>query len=223
LLHLANQQEDTMAEPDVEARKAPHSLTPVQLESAGYDEDLAKFRSGRWLRLGVMFVVVVAAAIGVVQLLRTMDSRQSYAQAASQLERSDNEQLAAFMRCALPNAALAQVTSQAALRSAIEIVSGRMDKGYGRLLATCTPLFASFEQAIKDVKAPADVRPRVEAVSGAATAFGKAWSSFKDYLQGSGLAYDRAQGAPLIEKITATWQGYETAREQAKTALSAKL
>jgi hypothetical protein len=211
-----------MPESDVEARKAPHSLTPVQLESAGYDEDLAKFRSGRWLRLSVMFVVVIAAVIGATQLLRTMDTHQSYAQAASQLERSETEQREAFMRCALPNIAHAQLTSAGTLRNAIEIVSGRMDKAYGRVLATCTPLFASFEQALKDVKAPDDVRPSVEAVSSAAADFGKAWSSYREYLQG-GPAYDPVQAAPLIEKITSTWQGYETAREQAKKALSAKL
>jgi hypothetical protein len=212
-----------MPEPDVEAQKAPHSLTPVQLEKAGYDEDLAKLRSGRGLRLSLMAVVVVVAVIGFVQLLRTMDTRQDYAQAANQLERSDTEQREAFMRCALPNVTRSQLTSPAALRNAIESVSGRMDKAYGRVLATCTPLLASFQQAIKDVKAPADVRPRVEVVSSAATDFGKAWLSYKDFLQGPGLAYDPTQAAPLIEKITSTFQTYETAREQAKKALSAKL
>jgi hypothetical protein len=212
-----------MPEPDQEARKAPHSLTPVQLERAAHDEDIAQLRSGRGLRLGLAFVVVVAAVIGVMQLLRTMDTRQSYAQAADQLERSDIEQREAFMRCALPNVTRSQLTSPAALRNAIETVSGRMERGYGRVLNTCTPLYASFEQAIKDIKAPADVGPRVEAVSIAATDFGRAWSGYRDYLQGPGLAYDPAQAAPLIEKITSTWQGYETAREQAKQALSAKL
>jgi hypothetical protein len=211
-----------MPEPDQEVRKAPHSLTPVQLEAAANNEDLAKLRSGRGLRLGVMFVVVVAAVIGIVQLLRTMDTRQSYAQAATQLERTDTEQREAFMRCALPNVTRSQLTSPAALRNALETVSGRMQKAYGRVLNTCTPLLANFEQAVKDIKAPADVGPRVEAVSSAATGFGMAWSSYKDYLQGA-VAYDPAQAAPLIERITTSWQGYETAREQAKQALSAKL
>jgi hypothetical protein len=218
----AERKEDTMPEPDAEARKAPNSLTPIQLEGAGYDEDLAKFRSGRGLRLGVMFVVLAAAGIGIVQLLRTMDTRQSYAQAASQLEGSDSEQREAFLHCALPNVTRTQLTSPDALRTAIESVSGRMEKGYGRVLSTCTPLLASFEQAIKDIKAPADVKPRVEAVSSAATDFGKAWSTYKDYLQGPGETYEPAQAAPFIEKITSTWQSYETAREQAKNALTAK-
>lgn len=213
-----------MPEPDVEAGKAPpHSLSAIQLENAAYDEDVAKFRSGRGVRLGAMFVVLVAAIIGVAQLLKTMDTQRDYAQAASQLERNDSEQGEAFLRCALPHIGRPQLTSQGSLRSAIEIVSGRLEKGYGRVLATCTPLFAGFEQAFKDVRAPADVRPRVDAVSRSVTDFGKAWSSYKDYLQGPGLAYDPVQAAPLIERITSTWQSYETAREQAKKALSAKL
>lgn len=212
-----------MPEPDVEASKAPHSLTPIQLESARDDEDLAKFHSGRGVRLSVMLAVLVAAIIGVAQLLRSADVRRSYAEAASQLERSDIERQEAFLRCALPNVARTQLTSPAVLRNTIEIVSARMEKAYGRVLATCTPLFAGFEQAVKDVKAPADVQPSVVAVSNAVTDLGKAWASYKDYLQAPSTAYDITQAAPLIERITASWQGYETAREQAKKALSAKL
>ena len=212
-----------MPEPDVEASKAPHSLTPIQLENARDDEDLANFRSGKGLRLGAVLAVLVAAAIGVAQLLRSADVRRSYADAASQLDRSDIEQQEAFLRCALPNVARTQLTSPTALRNTIEIVSGRMEKAYGRVLATCTPLFVGFEQSVKNVKAPADVKPSVDAVSNAVSDLGRAWASYKDYLQAPSTAYDVTQAAPLIERITASWQGYETARESAKKALSAKL
>src|SRR5690349_18201136 len=117
-----------------DAREHPHSLAPIAIGGTSDEQDIANMRSGRSLRVALTLLVAAAAVVGGVQLLRSMDTRQTYVMAASQLERSDTDQRDAFMRCALPNYQRSQVTNAGTLRSAVESASERMEKNYAKLL-----------------------------------------------------------------------------------------
>jgi len=210
-----------MSQPKEDAREAPSSLAPIQVErpSAVDEQDLARMRGPRGLRIVIGVVVLAAVFAGGAQLLRSMDVHQAYASAASDLERIENEQGAAFLRCALPNQP--QLTAPNALHGALEIATERMGRTYGKLLTKCTPLLDGFEQALSGIKAPADVKSNVQAVSKAANAFGASWLGLRDALQRGEL--DQAQAAPLIDQIVTSWQTYQDERTRAKQALSAKL
>lgn len=211
-----------MDQPDQEAREAPSSLAPVQVDRANDEQDLAGMRGRRGPRIVIALVVLAAVGFGGVWLLQSMDARQVYAQAAEQLERSDVEQRDAFMRCALPNQQNSQLAAPAALQGAIEIATERMGKTYAKVLTRCVPLLENFQKAVADVKAPADTAPKVQAVSKAANDFAAAWLALRDFVQSS-AEYDRAQVAPRIEAITSSWLTYQTEHAKAKTALSARL
>jgi hypothetical protein len=214
--------EEHMRQADQEAPAAPSSLAPIQVERASDELDLAGMRGRRGPRIVVALVVLAAVGFGGVLLLRSMDARQAYAQAAAQLERSETEQLEAFMRCALPNQQRVQLAAQNALRSAIEIATARMGKTYAKVLTKCTPLLQNFQQSVASIQAPADAAPRVQVVSKAANDFAAAWVGLRDFLQSS-VEYDPAQATPRIQAITASWQTYETERGKAKDLLSAQL
>jgi hypothetical protein len=211
-----------MHEQDVQAREDPHSLAPIQLESASDEQEIAKIRGGRGLRLTLTVLCLAAAVLGGAQLLKSMDTHQAYAQAAAQLERADTEQGDAFMRCALPNLQRSQLETPSALHSAIEIATERMDKGYAKMLAKCTPLLESFQRSVKEIQGPADMTQRLAAVSNSANEFGQAWINYREYLQRPGQPYDYVQAVPLIDKITTSWQSYQSTRTQAKAALAAQ-
>jgi len=212
-----------MTQPDVQAREDPHTLTPVQVGAVSDDQEIANFRGGSRVRLAIGLLCGVAAAAGGVQLLRTMDAHQAYAQAASELERTDTEHADAFLRCALPNMQRAQLSSPNTFRGAIELASERMDKHYGKTLAKCTPLLERFEAAVKGIKAPADVGPRLTVVATSASDFSQAWTSYRTFLQRPSQEADATQVAPLIDKIASTWQSFQVARKQAQSAISARL
>ena len=152
-----------------------------------------------------------------------MDTRQAYASAAAQLERSDTDHRDAFLRCALPTYQRSQLTLPNALRVEVERAVERWQRDYGKVLASCEPELASFQRAVRTVKAPADMRPRIDAVARAADDFSKSWLDLKDLMLRSGPSSDLHQAAPLIGKIDASWQNYRAAREQAKRTLSARL
>ena len=211
-----------MSNTEQESREVPQSLAPIQVERSSDVSDLAGMRGHRGVKITIGVLVLAGVIAGGAQLLRMMDARQAYATAAAQLDRSETEQGDAFIRCALPHQQRSNLVVPTALHGAIEIATERMGKTYAKVLTTCTPLLESFQQSISGIKAPPDVTPKVQAVSKAANDFGAAWLSLRDHLQRAGEA-DRAETAPLIDKITATWQVYQTERERAKQALSAQL
>jgi hypothetical protein len=210
-----------MSQSEKPAREDPHSLAPIAIGGTSDDQDIANMKSGRGMRVVLTLVVAAGAVVGGAQLLRTMDDRQTYVLAASQLERSDIEQRDAFMRCALPNYQRSQVTNAGTLRNSVESASERMEKNYGKLLAKCTPLLISFQHAVTDIKAPSDVTEQVAAVNKAAADLGQAFNTYRDHLQTK--PYDATQAAPLIDAIGNSWQSYLSAREKAKAALTARL
>jgi hypothetical protein len=212
-----------MSQSEKPARNDPHSLAPIAIGSTSDEQDIANMRRGRGPRVLLTLLVAAAAVVGGAQLLRSMDNRQTYMLAASQLERSDTEQREAFMRCALPNYQRSQVMNAGSLRNAVESASERMEKNYAKLLSKCTPLLAGFQQAVTDIKAPADVTPQVSAVNKAVADLGQAFGNYREFLQRSSQGYDAAEAAPLIEVIGSSWQSYLSARERAKQALSARL
>jgi len=210
-----------MSQSEEPAREDPHSLAPIAIGGESDDRDLANMKSGRGMRVVLTLVVAAAAVVGGAQLLRSMDDRQTYVLAASQLERTDTEQREAFMRCALPNYQRSQVTNAGTLRNAVESASERMDKNYAKLLNKCTPLMGGFQEAVTNIKAPADVTQQVAAVNRAVADLSQAFGNYRELIQKQG--YDATQAAPLIDAIGTSWQSYLSAREQAKQAITAHL
>lgn len=210
-----------MSQSEEPAREDPHSLAPIAIGSASDDQDIANMKSGRGMRVALTLIVAAAAVIGGAQLLRSMDDRQTYVLAASQLERSDTEQRDAFMRCALPNYQRSQLTNAGTLVNAIESASQRMERNYAKLLSKCTPLLGSFQQALTDIKAPTDVKEQVGAVNKAAAELALSFDRYREHLQHK--SYDANEAAPLVEAIGNSWQSYLSARDKAKHAITAKL
>lgn len=212
-----------MSQPKGEDREAPHSLAPIQLEGAADENDLAKLRGGRGIRLAITLMVAAGAVAGGAQLLRMMDTRQAYAVAASALERLDTEKRDPFIRCALPSYQRSQIANSNALRGAIESATDRMGRSYGRLLAKCAPLLENFQQAAADIKAPDDVSDDVSAVTNATSALGQAFKDYQAMLLRPEQDYDNAQVLPMIEAIGSAWDTYQKAREQAKHAMTERM
>jgi len=209
-----------MSDPNLPVRSDPSSLAPIQLERSSVDEDIAQLKRGKGLRLTLTLAVGLAAIAGGTQLLRSMDAHQAYAKAGEQLELVDAQQSEAFLRCALPNLQRSQLDDPSELHTAIEIATERMDKAYGRVLAQCDPLLESFEEAVSQIKGPADMTRRLSSLSNAAGALGHSWSEYRKYLQDPTQHYDYVQAAPRIEKITNAWQDYQTQRDQTRDALA---
>lgn len=210
-----------MAQPKEDAREAPPSLAPIQVDRSNDEEELSSIRGRRGVRVAIAVVVLAAAIGGGAQMLRSMDAKEAYAIAAADLERSETEEGDAFIRCALPNQQHSQLVAPSALRGAIEIATQRMGKTYAKVLTKCTPLLDGFEQKVAGIKAPPDAAPDVRAVSKAANEFGAAWLKLRDSLQRSDS--DDGSTAALIDSIVASWQTYQDARTRAKQSLSAKL
>ena len=211
-----------MTQQDDEAREAPPSLAPIQVERSSDEQDLAGMRGRRGPRIVIALVVLAAVGFGGAQLLRSMDAREGYARAAEQLESSDVEQREAFMRCALPNQQRAQLSAPMGLQRALEIATERMGKTYAKVLMKCTPLLENFQQSVAGIKSPPDTAQNVRAVSTAANNFAAAWLGLRDSLQSS-AENAPAQVAPHIEAITKSWQGYQEERIKAKQVLSARM
>jgi len=212
-----------MSQFDEGQREAPHSLAPVQLEGGSDDiRELSKLRDGSGRRLLLMVAAVSVVTVGGVKLLDMMDERQAYATAVNQLERSDGEPRDAYLRCVLPGYSRAQITAPNGLRAQLEQTTERLQRGYGKLLASCAPLLTSFRHAAQDVRAPLDVKAEVGAVSMAAGQWAIAWGGLQEYLQRPGATYDQAQVSPLLDKIDTAWQEYQHARDKGKQALLAR-
>jgi hypothetical protein len=238
LVHLANtyaapdnsfggveapaKKEEHMRQADQESPAAPSTLAPIQVERPSDEQDLAGMRGRRGPRIVIALAVLAAVGFGGVLLLRSMDARQVYAQAAAQLERSQSEQLEAFVRCALPNRQSAQFAAQTGLQSALEIATSRMGKTYAKVVTKCTPLLQNFQRSVATIQAPADAAPSLHAVSKAANDFATAWLGLRDFMQSS-VDYEPAEATPRIQAITASWQTYQSERVRAKELLSAQL
>jgi hypothetical protein len=204
--------------------EAPHSLAPVQLEGAGADlRDIEKLRDGSGWRLTFMVVLVTAISVGGIKLLDVVDTREAYMHAAGQLERSDTDPRDAFMRCVLPSYSRSQLTSSNVLRQELERTTERMQAGYAKVLAGCTPQLMHFQERVKDVRAPADMRPRVDAVAKATDELVKSWADLHTFLAHAGNTYDQTQTNRHIDKIAKAWQHYQSAREDAHKALTAQM
>jgi hypothetical protein len=213
-----------MSQPKAGEHEAPHSLAPVQLEGTSEDlRDLEKLRDGSGWRLLFMVALVSVVTVGGVKLLDVMDTREAYVHAAGQLERSDGEPRDAFMRCALPTYQRSQLTTQSGLRLALERTTESMQSGYGRVLTSCTPLLSHFQESVKDLRAPADMRAQVDLVAKATDQLVNAWQDMRTFLVHSGAAYDQAQAARHIEQISVSWQRYQNVLEQAQKSFSSRL
>ena len=206
---------------NVQTREDPHSLAPIQLEGTSVDDEVALLKKGRGLRLGLTLAVIAAGALGGQRLLRSMDEHAAYTQAASRLEQIDSQQSEAYLRCALPNLKRSQLESATALHSAIEVATEHMDKGYGRVLAQCAPLLDELQASVQGLDAPPDMTRRLQRLSSSVTDFKTSWLAYQSYLQDRNRPYDYVQAAPLIERITIAWEGYQAAHKQAKDALMA--
>jgi hypothetical protein len=212
-----------MSQRDQDAQKAPHSLTPIQLQGASDDDDLARMHKGRGARSLLLLGVLAVAIVGGAKLLRMMDAQQAYSDAVAQLERSDTEPRDAFLRCAIPTYQRSSLAAPNALRSELERATERMERGYARVLTSCTPLLDAFQASLAATQPPADVKPQVDAVVQAGAGLGKAWGELKELLQRPGASYDAAETGAAIGKINTAWQQYLTARDSAKQALSAHM
>lgn len=206
---------------DLHDRGDPHSLAPIQLEAASVQEEVAKLKRGRGLQLAVNLALLVAVATAAGQWLNNVDKRSSYNHAAAQLDRSESVQAEGYMRCVLPDLQATQLTSTVTLYGTIENLTEHLGKAYGDQLAACAPLLDEFETTVHNVTAPSDMTRRLQEVSLAASAVKHSWQSYQNYLQLPNQPYDYVKAAPLIDRITVTWQAYHKVNSEAKHALQA--
>lgn len=205
--------------PDDIHRGDPHSLAPIQLEPASVQEEAAKLKRGRGLRLALNLAALVAVATIAGQWLNRVDARNAYNHAAAQLDRAENTQAEGFMRCVMPDLQPAQLTSMVTLYGTIENLTEQLGKAYGDQVAACAPLLDDFEKTVHDIKAPSDMTRRLHEVSLAASAVKQSWQTYQEYLQTPNQPYDYVKAAPLIDRITVAWQAYTKVNTETKQAL----
>jgi hypothetical protein len=206
-------------QPDMH-RGDPHSLAPIQLEKASVQEEAAQLKRGRGLSLALNLTLLVAVTAIGGQWLSSLDTKNSYKNAAAQLDRGESTQAEAFMRCVLPDLHPSQLTSQVTLYGSIENLTEHLGKAYGDQVAACSPLLDDFEQTVHNVRAPADMTRHLQEVSLAASAVKHSWQTYQTYLQTPNQPYDYVQAAPLIDRITVAWKGYHEANGQTRLALA---
>jgi hypothetical protein len=105
------------------------------------------------------------------------------------------------------------------LYGTIENLTEQLGKAYGDQVAACAPLLEDFERSVHGVRAPADMTRHLQEVSLAASGLKQSWQTYQDYLQTPNQPYDYIKAAPLIDRITLSWQGYQQANAQARLAL----
>lgn len=204
---------------DLHHRGDPHSLAPIQLEGPSVQEEAAQLKRGRGLRLALNLTALVAVATAGGQWLNGLDTRNSYTQAAAQLDRSETTQAEGFMRCVLPDLQPSQLTSTVTLYGSIENLTEQLGKAYGDQVAACAPLLDDFERSVHKVRAPADMTRHLQEVSRAASSVKQSWESYQRYLQTPNQPYDYVQAAPLIDHITVAWKSYHESNSKTKSAL----
>lgn len=209
-----------MHQSDMPHRGDPHSLAPIQLEGPSVQEEAAQLKRGRGLRLALNLTALVAVATAGGQWLNGLDTRNAYANAASQLDRSETTQAEGFMRCVLPDLQPSQLTSTVTLYGTIENLTEHLGKAYGDQVAACAPLLEDFERSVHNVRAPADMTRHLQEVSLAASAVKQSWQSYQGYLQTPNQPYDYVKAAPLIDRITVAWKAYHDSNTRARQALS---
>jgi hypothetical protein len=203
-------------------RGDPHSLAPILLEGPSVQEEAAQLKRGRGLRLALSLTALVAVATVAGQWLNGLDTRNSYTQAAAQLDRSETTQAEGFMRCVLPDLQPSQLTSMVTLYGTIENLTEQLGKAYGDQVAACAPLLDDFERSVHKVRAPADMTRHLQEVSLAASSVKETWQSYQRYLQTPNQPYDYVQAAPLIDRITHAWKSYHESNSKTKSALGAE-
>mgnify|MGYP003542088920 CR=1 FL=1 len=83
------------------------------------------------------------------------------------------------------------------------------------------PLLENLESGVTGLTAPPDMTRRLENLSSSVTDYKHSWLTYQSYLQDQNQPYDYVNAAPLIERITIAWEGYQAAHRQAKEALMA--
>ena len=167
-------------------------------------------------------ILTTLAAFGGLQWLGNIDRQQAYAHAADQLEAIDNQQSEAFLRCALPNVQRSQLSSTQALHNAIEVVSERFDKYYGRQLVHCAHYLDDLNSELASVTVPRDTKLQLDSLQHAARLFRRAWDNYRIYLLDPEQRYDYVKATPMIEKVTLAWADYRAQQDQIKNSLRAQ-
>lgn len=200
-------------------REDPHSLAPIQIEGTSIDEDIAALSRGRGTRL--MFTALCAGllAFGVFEWMEGIDGSRAYAAAAERLEAIHTQQATVFIHCALPNLQPSQISSEKSLHTAIELVSERLQKQYGRQLERCGTSLDGLEVQLAGLVVPPDTRPKLEALRTAASELNFAIAGYRHYLVDPALSYDYVQATPRIEKIALAWSDYDIKRRELSRAL----
>jgi hypothetical protein len=208
-----------MTEQFVKPREDPHSLAPIQIEGTSIEEDIAALSRGRGTRLVFTALCAGLLAFGVIQWMDGIDGTRAYAAAADRLEAIHAQQANVFIHCALPNLQRSQISSEKSLHTAIEVVSERLQKQYGRQLERCGTSLDGLEVQLAGLVVPADTRPKLEALRTASSELNFAIAGYRHYLVDPAVSYDFVQATPRIEKIALAWSDYETKRRELSRAL----
>jgi F0F1-type ATP synthase membrane subunit c/vacuolar-type H+-ATPase subunit K len=206
---------------DTAVREDPHSLSPVQLETASIDQDLAQIKRGRSARLFATALLSGLAAFGVAKWMENIDGSQAYAAAAERVEAINAQQGTALLRCMLPDLQRSQLEDQSALHTALEVASERGGKAYGKQLERCEPLSEDLSLRVDALNVPTDMAPRLTTLRSYANEVDQALAVYRKYLQDPSRPYDFVQATPLIERVAIAWTVYEQQRAKLNQALRA--
>jgi hypothetical protein len=202
-------------------REDPHSLSPVQLESTpdNINDDLARLKRGKTLRLIATAALSGVAAFGVAKWMENIDGSQAYAAAAERIEAINSQQGTALLKCMLPELQRSQLDDQTSLHTALEVASERSGKLYGRQLRQCAPLSQDLASRIDALQVPADMAPRMATLKSYANEVDQALAVYRKYLEDPDRPYDFVQATPLIERVAIAWTVYEDQRAKLNQAL----
>jgi hypothetical protein len=204
------------------SRNDPESLAPVQIERLSVEDEIALMSRGKSGRLIALAAAASLSAAVSVFWLNGMDSHKRYADAIGSARELHERHADAFLHCALPNPPSAGIGSSEQLHSAIERISERLGKSYGRALTRCAPKLAGLVTGLRDLTAPGEGATLAGARK-AAVELERAWDEYRRYLLDERTSYDYVQALPRVEKIALAWSAYERRFAELESALRARL
>jgi len=206
-------------------RSEQDSLAPIQLDrlSAEEQDTVALMGKGKGLQLLRIAAIVAALGVGGFYAMRGLDSGLAYTEAGAAAGKLQRQHVEGFLRCALGPAYVTSTDSPERLYGALEAMSERGQKGYGRTLSRCLPTLEALPAALGALSAPADLTPNVAQLEGSARALLAATKAYATYLGADDTRYDFVIAAGHIDHITQAWAQYKKHDATLRSQIERKL
>jgi hypothetical protein len=190
-------------------RAEQDSLAPIQLDRLTIEEEAAFMNRGKKRQLLFAASLIAMALLGANTLVKQLDREMAYSQAGQAVSDAQQQQLGAYLQCALPGTQLSSVASADELHSAIERLVERFHKDYGRLLKRCEPKLEALAPTLANVNVPKDLQGELHELRASAKQLTASAVTLRTYLEDERTAYDYAQATAYIDRVAKAKLAYD--------------